>query len=258
MKFKITIALLALISQNFLIDTCGVAAISFKSDSAFSLQHRESNRIIKTTENILSGNKTGLVSASLAGVDAAAIPITMYSSTPVFLAGSNNYQVTFGFGLGANLSGAHLERKFSGMTCGQDGAVAINLCVTLNYGVLSDGTFYFANNQSDSIKGTLLDPHSATLSSEILTTGGFGLICNGVGFLSDSETWTIASPGSGVSYSRQPRWAGNHYRIASGLSNLQSVQGQLNWYYRGNPEVFKMNYVIPDSEPSWPSGGCTN
>lgn len=204
----------------------------------------------------------GVANAVMTGVGASSIPMTVSVGSPIALPTSSGaeFSVTITVGIGNRSGTRKAHTQFSGLGCGYDGSYAVYQCTTMYYYIKSDSTpVYFADNHTDSIEAINYDPTSAVLSSLTLKTGGLGRACNGSGSLNGGEAWTINSPTSGTPYYETPSWSGNYYSLTNIVDGTnQNVVGTLNWYYRGNPETLVMSYILPNSMPSWPTGGCSN
>jgi hypothetical protein len=201
----------------------------------------------------------GTASAVVTGVDASSIPISISIGNPVQLPSTSGaaYSITTTVGMGQESESIRPKAQFNGNSCGWDGSYVVYECVTMYFNIKSDAYYFFADNAQDSIYATNYDPHDVVLASLSLKTGGSGLECNNGAPLNGSETWNISSPTSGNVYYRTPSWAGNYYRIINEDGNFQNVQGTLNWDYRGNVEKLMFTFTLPDSEGSWPHGGCS-
>lgn len=214
--------------------------------------------------SLIGGNPAtvGVANAVLAGAGASSIPMTVSVSNPVPLPASSGaeYGVTITVGMGKRTGTLMSRTQFSGSGCGYDGSYSVYQCTTMYYNIKSDSSnLYFADNHQDSIQATNDDPTSAVLSSLTLRTGGTGFACNGSGSLSGGQTWNIGSPTSGTVYTETPSWSGNYYSLTNVVDGTnQDVVGTLHWYYRGNAETLVMSYILPNSMPSWPTGGCAN
>jgi hypothetical protein len=202
----------------------------------------------------------GTATAVLTGVGADLIPISVSVGNPVLLPASSGaeYSVTTVVGMGKGVGIVSPMADYSGNACGYDGSYAVYQCTTMYYNIKSDSTNYYADDDHVSIQATNDDTHDVVLSSLSLTAGGDGPACNGSGSLSGGHTWNISSPTSGTLYNETPSWSGSYYRISNSFGNFQNVQGTLYWYYRGTLETLGFTYTVPDSEPGWPTGGCSN
>lgn len=234
-----------------------VAAIT--SSSGHGHAFAQSTNVTSVSATGLGPAELGVAEAVLTGVGASSIPLTVSVGSPVLLPTTSGaeYSVTTVIGMGQGI-GSALSAVFTGPQCGADGSLSVYQCTTMYYNIKSDTNNFFADDHQDSIQAVNYDPHDAVLSSLSLTAGGSGIQCNGSGSLAGGHTWNIGSPASGTTYYETPSWSGNYYRLDGLLGNFQNVQGTLYWYYRGNPETLTWTYTLPDSESSWPTGGCSN
>ncbi len=233
------------------------ASATMHADSNSQKAMRASGATTQTVYGSVSGN-SGEANVVMTGVGAESIPFNVSIGSPTWLptTSGTEYSITAIVGL-VQTGSIQPMSEYSGNSCGYDGSYSVYECVTMYFNIKSDAYYYFADNAQDSIQAINEDPHDVVLSTLSMTTGGIGKACNGSADLDSSQTWNFTSPSSGTTYNESPSWSGNYYEIFSGLTEFQDVTGTLHWYYRGNAESLVLSYTVPDSEPGWPTGGCS-